>query len=148
MGLRVPFVLSLIGPFNCCIIALILYLLIFIDSVFMLYLYLYSCSLVIYAPNKSCYNNNHAFWKTSGYSLKCVLELVASTSHGKVLSKAPGHWTGLSRTSSKTYWAANRTKPLVARSTNGIVIQIYLRHITSARCKFNRKDSKLFLLPK
>ena len=60
MGLRVPFVLSLIGPFNCCIIALIFtYLFIFIyfsDSVFMLYLHLYSCSLVIYAHNKSCYN--------------------------------------------------------------------------------------------
>ena len=44
---------------------------------------------------------NHEFWKTTGYSLKCVLELVASTSHAKVHSKAP-HSTGLSRTSSKT----------------------------------------------
>ena len=40
---------------------------------------------------------NYEFWKT----LKCVLELVASTSHAKVPSKAP-HSTGLSRTSSKT----------------------------------------------
>ena len=44
---------------------------------------------------------NQEFWKTSGYSLKCVLQLVASTSHAKVPSKEP-HSTGLSRTSSKT----------------------------------------------
>ena len=40
--------------------------------------------------------------QSSGYSLKCVLELVASTSHAKVPSKAP-QWTGLSQTSSKIY---------------------------------------------
>ena len=74
----------------------------------------------------------HEFWKTSGYSLKCVLKLVASTSHAKVPSEAP-HSTGFSRTSSKTlvdllsyYRAANSIKPLVARSTNSIVIQVYL----------------------
>ena len=40
---------------------------------------------------------NHEFWKTSRYSLKCVLQLVASTLHAKVPSKAL-HSTGLSRT--------------------------------------------------
>ena len=44
---------------------------------------------------------NHEFWKTLGYSMKCVLELVASPSHAKVPSKAP-HSTELSQTSSKT----------------------------------------------
>ena len=61
MGLRVPFVLSLIGPFlkllcNCTDLISIHF---YSDSVFMLYLYLNSCSLVIYAPNKSCYKNNN-----------------------------------------------------------------------------------------
>ena len=44
---------------------------------------------------------NQEFWKTSGYSLMCVLELVASTLHMKVPSKAPNS-TGLSRMSLKT----------------------------------------------
>ena len=44
---------------------------------------------------------NHEFWKTSGYYLEYVLELVASTAHTKVPSKAP-YSTGRSRTSSKT----------------------------------------------
>ena len=44
---------------------------------------------------------NHEFWKTSGYSLECVLELAASISHAKVPSKAP-HLTELSRTPLKT----------------------------------------------
>ena len=66
------------------------------------------------------------FWKTSEYSLKYVLELVASNSHAKVPSKAP-HSTGLSQTSSKTQIfsriiTVDRIKPLIARSTNGIVI--------------------------
>ena len=71
---------------------------------------------------------NQEFWKTAGYSLECVLELVASTSHAKVPSEAP-HSTGLSRTSVyedldflSHYRAANRIKPLVATSTNDIVI--------------------------
>ena len=72
---------------------------------------------------------NHEFWKTSGYSLKCVLELVASTSHAKVPSKAPH--SALTNVFEdldflSNYWAANRIKPLVARSTNGIFIWIYL----------------------
>ena len=32
---------------------------------------------------------NQEFWKTLGYCLKCVLELVVSTSHAKIPSKAP-----------------------------------------------------------
>ena len=35
---------------------------------------------------------NQEFWKTLGYYLKCVLELVASTSHEKIPSKAPFDW--------------------------------------------------------
>ena len=45
---------------------------------------------------------NHEFWKTSGYFLKSVLKLVASTSCAKVCSKAL-HSTGLSRTSLKNF---------------------------------------------
>ena len=54
MGLRVPFVLSLHFFYS--------------DSVFMLYLYLYSCSLVIYAPNKSCYKISMIFRSTKQVS--------------------------------------------------------------------------------
>ena len=68
---------------------------------------------------------NHEFWKTSGYSLKWVLELVASTSHMEVTWKLLD-WA-LANVFEELdflsyYWAANRIKPLIARSTNGIVI--------------------------
>ena len=46
--------------------------------------------------------HNDDFWKTSGYSLKCDLELVASTLHAKKVPSKTPHSTGLSRTSSKT----------------------------------------------
>ena len=57
-----------------------------------------------------CDRYNHEFSKTSGYPLKCVLQLVALTSHTKVPSKAP-HSTGLSQTSLKThnYCEQNKT---------------------------------------
>ena len=32
---------------------------------------------------------DHEFWKNSGYSLKCVLELIASTLHAKSLQRHP-----------------------------------------------------------
>ena len=55
----------------------------------------------------------------------CLFDLVASTSHREVASKA-SHSTGLSRTSSKTQIfsriiTANPIKSLVVRSTNGFV---------------------------
>ena len=48
MGLRVPFVLSLIGPFNCCVIALILYLFIFILILFSCYICICIVVLLLY----------------------------------------------------------------------------------------------------
>ena len=57
---------------------------------------------------------NQEFWKTSGYSLKCVLELVALTScSAQTHAKVPSN---LSQTSSKAYIfsrliTANRIKP-------------------------------------
>ena len=41
--------------------------------------------------------------ETSGYSLKCVVELVASTLHAKVSSSEAPHLTGFSQTFSKTW---------------------------------------------
>ena len=63
---------------------------------------------------------NHEVWKTSGYSLKYVLELVASVSHTKVPSKAPvPHFNYWAHMNMRTYIfsriiTANRIKPLVA----------------------------------
>ena len=84
---------------------------------------------------------NYEFWKTLGYSLKCVLELVASTSHTKVHSKA-SHSTLLSWMSLKTYIlyhiyrAANRIKPLLARSTNGLPLDQKFHLIPQAHLNF------------
>ena len=63
---------------------------------------------------------NHEFWKTSGYSLKCVLELVASTSHAKV-----SHSTGLSWTSSNTYFLSHN----YCKQNKAARSEIYQRHL-------------------
>ena len=66
---------------------------------------------------------NHEFWKTLRYSLKCVLELASSASHAK---DTPLDWALANVFEDldflSHYRAANRIKPLMARSTNDIVI--------------------------
>ena len=72
---------------------------------------------------------DHEFWKTSGYSLKCVLQLVASTSHAKVPSKALD-WAlanvleGLDFLSH--YRAANRIKPAASSFKSTYVSKVPL----------------------
>ena len=59
MGLCVPFVLSLIGSFNCCIIVLISYLFIFILILFSCYICICIVVLLLYMhPIKAVIDKN------------------------------------------------------------------------------------------
>ena len=94
---------------------------------------------------------NQEFWKTLEYYLKCVLQLVTSTSHVKVPSKA-SLWTGLLRTSSsqiscRKYQAVNR---IYARSCSPDDVEdiLVVRQPIGIRPKVNPpKNKMIFFLP-
>ena len=86
---------------------------------------------------------NQEFWKISGYSLKCVLELVASTSHAKVPPKA-SRSTGLSRNVFEDDFARKRfSVALSSYEQNKIACTDYQRH----RPLNLSLDQKFCLLP-